>query len=75
MGVETGVVRKAGAWFTYDADQLGQGKENARSFLRNNPDIAAKLEKQIREKLGIDKTEGDEEVPDGVDPETGEVDF
>ncbi|GAA1717029.1 recombinase RecA [Propioniferax innocua] len=75
MGVETGVVRKAGAWFTYDADQLGQGKENARSFLRNNPDIAARLEKQIREKLGIDKTEGDEEVPDGVDPETGEVDF
>ncbi len=77
MGVETGVVRKAGAWFTYDADQLGQGKENARSFLRNNPDIAAKLEKQIREKLGIDPSDEPEEedVPAGVNPQTGEVEF
>lgn len=76
MGVETGVVRKAGAWFTYDADQLGQGKENARSFLRNTPDIAAKLEKQIREKLGIDPSdELEEDVPAGVNPQTGEVEF
>src|SRR3954468_1621712 len=40
MGVDTGLVRKAGAWFTYEADQLGQGKENARTYLKNNPDIA-----------------------------------
>jgi recombination protein RecA len=53
MGVEQGFVRKAGAWYTYDGDQLGQGKENARSFLRDNPDLADELEKRIKEKLGI----------------------
>jgi recombination protein RecA len=53
MGVEHGFVRKAGAWYTYDGDQLGQGKENARSFLRDNPDLADELEKKIKEKLGV----------------------
>ncbi|MGN6612246.1 MAG: recombinase RecA [Angustibacter sp.] len=53
MGVEHGFVRKSGAWYTYDGDQLGQGKENARSFLRDNPDLANELEKKIKEKLGI----------------------
>jgi recombination protein RecA len=53
MGVEQGFVRKAGAWYTYDGDQLGQGKENARSFLRDNPDLADELEKKIKEKLGV----------------------
>src|ERR1700743_2162845 len=53
LGVEQGIVRKAGAWYTYDGDQLGQGKENARNFLRDNPDLADELEKKIKEKLGI----------------------
>ncbi len=53
MGVEHGFVRKAGAWYTYDGDQLGQGKENARAFLRDNPDLANEIEKRIKEKLGI----------------------
>ncbi len=53
MGVEQGFVRKAGAWYTYEGDQLGQGKENARTFLRDNPDLADELEKRIKEKLGI----------------------
>jgi recombination protein RecA len=53
VGVEQGLVRKSGAWYTYDGDQLGQGKENARAFLRDNPDLAAELEKKIKEKLGI----------------------
>jgi recombination protein RecA len=53
MGVEQGFVRKSGAWYTYDGDQLGQGKENARAFLRDNPDLADELEKKIKEKLGI----------------------
>jgi len=53
MGVEQGFVRKAGAWYTYEGDQLGQGKENARSFLKDNPDLADELEKKIKEKLGI----------------------
>ena len=53
VGVEAGLVRKAGAWYTYEGDQLGQGKENARTFLRDNPDLANELEKKILEKLGI----------------------
>jgi recombination protein RecA len=53
LGVEQGIVRKSGAWYTYNGDQLGQGKENARTFLRENPDLANEIEKQIKEKLGI----------------------
>jgi protein RecA len=53
MGVEHGFVRKSGAWYTYEGDQLGQGKENARKFLRDNPDLADEIEKKIKEKLGI----------------------
>jgi recombination protein RecA len=53
MGVDQGIVRKAGAWYTYEGDQLGQGKENARSFLKDNPDMANEIEKRIKEKLGI----------------------
>jgi recombination protein RecA len=53
MGVDQGFVRKAGAWYTYDGDQLGQGKENARQFLKDNPDLADEIEKKIKEKLGV----------------------
>ncbi|MEV2255419.1 DNA recombination/repair protein RecA, partial [Streptomyces sp. NPDC050147] len=53
MGVENGFVRKAGAWYTYEGDQLGQGKENARNFLKDNPEVADEVEKKILEKLGI----------------------
>ncbi|WP_313811753.1 recombinase RecA [Glutamicibacter sp.] len=53
MGVEHNLVKKSGAWFTYDGDQLGQGKENARRFLRDNPDLANELERQILQKLGV----------------------
>ena len=53
MGVEQGFVRKSGACYTYEGDQLGQGKENARNFLRDNPDLADEIEKRIKEKLGI----------------------
>ena len=53
LGVEQNIVRKAGAWYTYEGDQLGQGKENARNFLRDNADIANEIEKKIKEKLGV----------------------
>jgi RecA/RadA recombinase len=64
MGVEHGMVKKSGAWFTYDGDQLGQGKENARRFLRDNPDLANELERQILTKLGIleDGEEGEADL-------------
>jgi recombination protein RecA len=53
LGVEQAIVRKSGAWYTYEGDQLGQGKENARNFLRDNPDMANEIEKKIKEKLGV----------------------
>jgi recombination protein RecA len=53
MGVEHGFVRKSGAWYTYEGDQLGQGKENVRNFLKDNPDLADEIEKRIKEKLGV----------------------
>ena len=53
LGVEQGIVRKSGAWYTYEGDQLGQGKENARNFLRENENAANEIEKRIKEKLGV----------------------
>jgi protein RecA len=53
LGVEHGIVRKSGAWYTYEGDQLGQGKENARAFLRDNVDVADEIEKKIKDRLGI----------------------
>src|SRR5215210_1218056 len=68
VGVEQGIVRKSGAWYTYEGDQLGQGKENARKFLRENPDVAAEIEKRIKEKLGIGAVlDANESLPAPVD--------
>lgn len=53
MGVAEGFIRKSGSWFTYEGDQLGQGKENARKFLLENEDVRDEIEKKIKEKLGI----------------------
>ena len=72
LGVEAGIIRKAGAWFTYDTDQLGQGRENARNYLLANPDLANELEKKIKERMNIGPRV---DVPAGVDPVTGEVEF
>jgi recombination protein RecA len=52
-GVEHEIVRKSGAWYTYDGDQLGQGKENARGFLLEHPEVADEIEKKILTKLGV----------------------
>ncbi|MET0736061.1 MAG: recombinase RecA [Microbacterium sp.] len=53
FGVEHEIVKKSGAWYTYDGEQLGQGKENARNFLIKNEDVAAEIESKIKAKLGI----------------------
>jgi recombination protein RecA len=59
LGVEEGIVRKAGAWYTYEGDQLGQGKENSRTFLREHTDIAQEIERRILEKVGVVKVSVD----------------
>ena len=48
MGVNEGFIRKSGSWFTYEGDQLGQGKENARQFLKDNPDLTEELDRKIK---------------------------
>ncbi len=53
MGVDNGLVKKSGSWFTYEGDQLGQGKEKARLFLKENPELADKIEDEIFQKLGV----------------------
>ena len=73
LGVEVGVVKKAGAWYTYEADQLGQGKENARAFLIDNPDLANDIEKKIREHYVPIVV--DAELVAAIDEATAEVDF
>ncbi|MBS4729980.1 intein-containing recombinase RecA [Mycobacterium sp. SM1] len=62
MGVDQGFIRKSGSWFTYEGEQLGQGKENARNFLRENADVANEIEKKIKEKLGIGAVVTDDDV-------------
>ena len=53
FGVEHGIVKKSGAWYTYEGDQLGQGKEKARDFLMKNAEIANEIEQKILKKLGV----------------------
>lgn len=53
MGVNEGVVEKSGSWYSYDSQRIGQGRENAKKFLAENPDIADKIEKLIRDKSGL----------------------
>ncbi len=53
VGVEQEILKKSGSWYTYDAEQLGQGKENSRNFLLDNPEIANEIEQKIKTKLGI----------------------
>ena len=53
LGVKAGVVEKSGAWFSYDSQRLGQGRENAKAFLKQNPDAAARIEMAIRENAGL----------------------
>ena len=61
MGVAAEIVKKSGAWFTYEGDQLGQGKENARAFLAEHMDIAIEIERRVREAVGLTSF-GEDEV-------------
>jgi recombination protein RecA len=53
LGVKAGVVEKSGSWFSYDSQRIGQGRENAKTFLKENPDIAAKIEAAVRGNSGV----------------------
>ncbi len=77
LGVEHDIVKKSGAWYTYEGEQLGQGRENSKAFIADNLDIMLEIQQRILTAVGIahgDQTgEGDQAAPAAVDPETGEV--
>ena len=66
VAVDNGVVKKSGAWFTFDGDQLGQGRENAKKFLRENPDVAVQLQAKVFEVVGMVPIEGDDETEEAA---------
>ncbi|WJW76844.1 recombinase RecA [Thiohalobacter sp. IOR34] len=68
LGVAEGIVDKSGAWYSYQGERIGQGKENVRNFLKENPDIAAEIEAQIRAKLLVTAPPADE-LEEAVPPE------
>ena len=67
VGVEHGIVRKGGAWFTYDEVQLGQGKENSKNYLRENPDLALQLENDVYKAVGMVDSEDTTNVDETED--------
>jgi recombination protein RecA len=75
LGVKAGIVEKSGAWFSYDSQRLGQGRENAKAFLKTNPDITAKIEMAIRQNSGLIAEQilaGHPERDEGDDPAAAE---
>jgi recombination protein RecA len=74
LGVKAGVVEKSGTWFSYDSQRLGQGRENAKNFLKSNPDVAGKIETAIRQNAGLIAEKilkGEEEDDDGDEAAEG----
>ena len=71
LGVELDIIKKSGAWYTYEGEQLGQGRENAKAFIAEHMEIMVEVQDRILKEVGI-VADGDE-VPAEVDPETGEV--
>jgi recombination protein RecA len=53
LGVKAGVIEKSGSWYSYDSQRIGQGRENAKDFLRNNPELASAVESAIRKNAGL----------------------
>ncbi|HSP05388.1 MAG TPA: DNA recombination/repair protein RecA, partial [Acidimicrobiales bacterium] len=68
IGVDLGLVKKSGAWYTYEGEQLGQGRENAKTFLGENPEIMVEISERIRQQVGIDPgDEAEAAVEDDID--------
>jgi recombination protein RecA len=69
VAVDNGVVKKSGAWYTFDDDQLGQGRENSKRFLRENPELAMQLQAKVFEAVGMVTTDEDEAAAARAEPE------
>ncbi|HVA43894.1 MAG TPA: recombinase RecA [Acidimicrobiales bacterium] len=72
VGVDLGFIKKAGAWFTYEGEQLGQGRENAKQFLTDHPEVMIELNEKIRKQVGIGEGGGVDEIPLGQGVEDDE---
>ena len=66
VGVEQGIVKKSGAWYTYEGEQLGQGRENAKQFLTDHPEVMVEIDGRIRSQLGIGEGEDETDALDAV---------
>ncbi len=81
LGVKAGIVEKSGAWFSYNSERLGQGRENAKQFLTDNPEVAAEIEHALRQNAGliaetllegeVEKDDGDSDTGDGGSRDPG----
>jgi recombination protein RecA len=66
IGVDLGIVNKSGAWYTYEGEQLGQGKENAKTFLTETPELAMEIDQKIRAQVGVKPGGEPSEIGDDV---------
>ncbi|HIC29870.1 MAG TPA: hypothetical protein EYO85_10620, partial [Rhodospirillales bacterium] len=79
LGVTGGIVEKSGSWFSYNSERIGQGRENAKTYLRDNPEAAAQIEALIRQNAGLIGDEmligspGDDKAPDTTDNDDGDA--
>jgi recombination protein RecA len=73
FGVKAGVVEKSGSWFSYDSQRIGQGRENAKTFLKEHPDVAAKIEAAIRQNSGVIAEQIDNKEEGDTDDEAAEA--
>ena len=73
VSVDLGLVKKAGAWFTYEGEQLGQGRENVKNYLRENPQLMAEIDQRLREQLKGDLEEGTDEQAAEVDADDAPI--
>jgi recombination protein RecA len=73
VGVDLGLVKKSGAWFTYEGEQLGQGRENAKTFLSENVDMMVEISERIRQEVGIEPGDPDAEIDATADDEPAEI--
>ena len=73
LGVKAGIVEKSGAWFSFDSERVGQGRENAKAYLKEHPETAAKIERAIRQNAGLIASQILEGVPEASSEATGET--
>jgi recombination protein RecA len=75
LGVKAGIVEKSGSWFSFDSERIGQGRENAKAYLKENPDMAAKIERAIRQNAGLIAAQILEGEVEGADEAAGGEDL